>query len=185
MDKSKVFCIKELRENLNLIQQVTNDPGVYKWYCSKNILEKTILKALNLSFEKVKNDIEKIEYQNKNYYCIYVGDSKNLRRRIISNHLNGSVRTSTFRKTLAAIIYHNEGTYSKEMINNLQDKMLIEICFCANYHEKQKEIINNSFRPLNNQDIKGERYYTDDRHYKKTKNGLKSERITELRDKIK
>ena len=107
------FFVKQIREESAVRERIPHTSGVYKWWCKLDCL-KFLLSKLDLSEECI-SDIEKDSdkrvsfYDPQNgitekrvgeYYCIYVGDTKDLRSRITHNHLRGTVKTSTLRKTM-------------------------------------------------------------------------------------
>jgi len=197
------FEIKDLRDrDLRILRnEIPNSPGVYKWWCCEELL-KTILKGLDLDFAECKKHIENIpnlvilkvdknsivhkHINNDVFYCVYVGDTAQLRRRIISNHIVGNIRGSTLRKTICAVLV---GCVNEDMVNKIQDDMIIEITEFSEekFHDEQSISINQYFRPLNNDDIlPSNLLYSEKRHYFLRRNGKSraSNRITELRKKL-
>jgi hypothetical protein len=108
------------------------EPGCYKWWAKRQELDK-LLQALGLNYDRVKNDIEKYG----DLFCIYVGKSKKIRKRLVCNHIDGSIRCSTLRKTIAGLM----NIKSEQEINqNFIDKFSIEPMYIN--PQKEKEIIN-------------------------------------------
>lgn len=199
------YEVKDLRNDKNkrkLRSNIPNKPGVYKWWCRKDLLEK-FLKELDIQFDECAKDIEvknnfdvlKVcdngyfyeEHIKNSYYCIYVGESKNLKRRIFNNHLGSNIKGSTLRHTICAILV---GYDDKLKVNELQDEMIIEIMAfpLEEYQKKQYTMINEKFRPLNNDDIcPNSSFYSKKRYYYSAgKNkSPKSKKITYLRAKLK
>ena len=184
----KTFCINQLRFSEQLQKEIPSEPGVYKWWCKKDLLN-TILESLELSDDCITD----IEISNKNgsepYYCIYVGDTGNLHRRIINDHLKGNIKGSTFRNTIAAIIL---GYCDETQISEIEDTMILDVFWGeemeGGFHDFQNKLINEKFRVLNNKDINADNeLYSISRHYQIAKNGKsrKSTLITEKRRLIK
>jgi hypothetical protein len=120
-------------------------PGVYKWWCSKEML-KQILKKLNCySSVNIDRDIEHCIYNKQQLYCIYVGIAKNesLNSRIewhISNHTasqlqSKNVSISTLRHSLAAIFFNDISTSINEALNKLMENLFVSI-----HYESQFDI---------------------------------------------
>lgn len=178
---------KELRSNKKLRGDIPHTFGVYQWWCNKETVE-VILNNLKISdYDGLKsNDIESKEINGENYYCIYVGETVDLHRRILSNHISGNIHHSTFRKTIAAVLKKN----TEQLVSEQIDEFYISYVKSTKeeYHNKQNSTIAECFRPLNNKDIKNtsanKKIYTPNRGYKPTKNSLKSEKLTELRNEL-
>ena len=120
-------------------------PGVYKWWCSKEML-KQILKKLNCySSVNINRDIEHCVYNKKVLYCIYVGiaTKESLNSRIewhISNHTASQLRSknvsiSTLRHSLAAIFFNDISTSINEALNKLMENLFVSI-----HYESQFDI---------------------------------------------
>lgn len=180
--------IKELRSNKKLRDDIPHTFGVYQWWCNKKTVE-DILRNLGIfNYVDLKtNDIESKEINGKNYYCIYVGETVDLHRRILSNHISGNIHHSTFRKTIAAVLKKK----TEQLVNEQIDEFYISYVKSTKEerHNKQNSTIAECFRPLNNKDIKNtsanEIIYTPDRGYEPTKKSLKSKKLTELRNGLK
>ena len=170
MKTNKLFAARDLRNSIEKRQHIPSCCGVYQWWCEEDILIK-ILSSLDLDVNDCKKDIEKTKenIKEKELYCIYVGDTCNLKRRICSNHIKGKIRNSTLRKTIAAVLVENK---DEEKVNDIIDKLYVnwyEIKEGKNkketYHKLQDEKINSCFRPFNNKDITKAEIYTENRHY--------------------
>lgn len=196
-NKKCLYNIKELRNDKTLRKLIPSNYGVYQWWCKEKLL-RDILKKLDISFNECICDVEKsnrvVLLKNDNnqqqekdeYYCVYVGDTSCLKRRILGNHIGGTIRRSTLRKTIAAILV---GKADEDKINDYLDKFCIEWHEYNkdNYHIEQNKRIDAYFRPLNNDDISSKSSkYTKERHYKLTKNGQskKSYMLKQFRSKI-
>lgn len=187
---NKVYSIYDLRNDIILRKQIRHESGVYQWWCDEKILRK-ILKNLDIKYSECIKDIEKKDFSIINggrkikLHCVYVGESSDLRRRIISNHINGDYSKSTFRKTIAAVLI---GKVNEKAINKIIDSFYICWEYKKNCHEYQNKLINMKFRPLNNDDIDSDsKKYSEKRHYciNKSGTGKRSYKITCLRNKIK
>ena len=195
------YYVKQLRNCRKLRSEIPAACGVYKWWCKKELLD-NIIRNLNLPSNCI-NDIEMVDKKvirecheneviestvNENYYCIYVGDTSNLRSRILTQHLGGNVKGSTLRLTIAAVIL---GRGDENEINDIEDKMIIDVFhgedLDCEYHDFQNREINRKFRLLNNDDIDANNeLYSSERHYEVSKNGRskKSSMITSLRNRL-
>lgn len=110
------------------------EQGCYKWWASKKELVK-LLPSLGLEFEQIREFLE----EKNGFYCIYVGKSTNVRKRLICNHIDGSVRNSTFRRTIAGLMNYRK--QCEQIINDeFIDKFKIEPIYGA--FEKEKYYIN-------------------------------------------
>ncbi len=125
------------------------EQGCYKWWASKDELVK-LLPSLGLKFEQIKEFLE----EKNGFYCIYVGKSTNVRKRLIYNHIDGSVRNSTLRKTIAGLMGYQD-QYEQRINNDFISKFKIEPIYVNPKEEKKyiNEPIKNSdktyFRILN------------------------------------
>ena len=197
----KTLLVKQIREITKIRDEIPHKDGVYKWWCDLNLL-KAFLDKLDLPHGCI-SDIERCDEKAvlihtpdgsiqtmtiHNYYCIYVGDTKDLRSRIVNNHLCGNINSSTLRQTIAAVFLEEK---NEKKISEIEDKMVLDIYyapdFACDYHTFQNEEINSHFRILNNRDIFPDNpLYSEDRHYHLTGKGnsKKSSVITEKRKKL-
>ncbi|MDY6387490.1 MAG: GIY-YIG nuclease family protein [Fibrobacter sp.] len=116
--------IKSLRPNINEMKELDN-PGIYKWWApQEKMLE--ILKKMNVELRAIENEIETKSIESQKLYCIYVGQAKNLKDRL-KNHIGGSIRNSTLRKSLGAILWNGEDSDGlKKKINKFMDDFFVE-----------------------------------------------------------
>lgn len=99
-------------KNINgkyVIQQnnayLQSNMGVYKFFVTEDVL-KIIISKLGLD-DSVYSEIETLELDGVTYYCVYVGQTKSKKGfygRIVRNHLNGTKRRSTLRKSLEGVL---------------------------------------------------------------------------------
>ena len=90
---------KSLREKSE--KDVPEKSGIYKWWARKADLQ-DILKALGLlKLNEVLTGIEKKD--ERDLYCIYVGQAESLDARLKGSHVNGRDK-STFRKSVEAVV---------------------------------------------------------------------------------
>jgi len=154
-NEKKLFDAKDLRT----AKIAYNDAGCYKWWARETNVE-LLVKGLNkisksetIDFNEVKNRSEKQfeKDSNSDFYCIYVGLSQNLRKRL-NTHVNRTIRNSTLRKTLASVLeyysHNNFETEIDEFIDNLK-LSYIELPN-ENIDKKETELINEYFHILNN-----------------------------------
>lgn len=139
-----IFDAKDLRRS-----------GYYKWYAPED-LYKEILAKLEIDFDDVSENVEKLE-NDETYYGIYVGiaeDQPVIRR--IGNHLYNSFNSSTLRKSIAAVLE----TTNHDEVNEFMDKLKVQFFFevSENLHEKERELLQNHFFVLN---IQGNSTWTD------------------------
>lgn len=102
--------------------------GLYKFYVNKDLLDKLIgnlinskqekgKKCINFSFE---NFMETVIYNNKIYYCVYIGETScktGFSGRIINNHLKETKR-SILRKKLLEICDNKSEDALNKLLNN-------------------------------------------------------------------
>lgn len=135
--------------------------GCYQWWAKKTdavyILKKLGLKESDLSsLESVSNDGEDI-------YCIYVGSAA--KESIMSrlnwhiNGKNGNSHISTLRRTIAAVFGYN--LFDNEAISSKLSQFYVSweevdiaglhdtVSIVKEVEEKEKNLINQYFRPLN------------------------------------
>ena len=102
-------------------------PGYYKWWAKEKLVKELLdwlgkedpkFKKL-VKYEKMKREGH-FEYDKTNTYCcVYVGKSDNVIRRIVENHICGSIRNSTMRRHLGYIIQN-------KITNKFLDKKFLE-----------------------------------------------------------
>lgn len=127
--------------------------GCYKWWARegdvKQLVEglNKVSKSETIDFNEVKKQSEK----DSGFYCIYVGLSQNLKRRL-NTHVNRTIRNSTLRKTLASVLeYYSLNNFETEIDNFIKNLMLSYIEFPnENIEKKETELINEHFHILNN-----------------------------------
>lgn len=101
-----------------------NHPCLYRWLVSENSEVMRKLNEYSKSFPKLKellNQLEVLTIEDNKYYPIYFGKSENGKKRIINQHLNGTVRTSTIRHTLYGLFW---GDYTTDRKSDLADLFL-------------------------------------------------------------
>ena len=118
------IAIKELR--LQLLKRncnVTTLSGVYRWWFLKDVALE-LLKNLNVIDN---NRIMKEQIDGKEYWCLYLGISKNLRQRIkwhtTQKHSTSTVKNgflSTLRQTISAILNIDE-TKSEQKVDEIME----------------------------------------------------------------
>jgi len=102
---------------------IPSGPGIYKWWVSRKAL-KLILGALQVNLKTAEYD--GIEKNEKDWYCVYVGQAESLEKRVKGNHVNGKGK-STFRKDLDAIVRKINGDKKIEQrTNSLIDEFEVE-----------------------------------------------------------
>ena len=197
----KTLLAKQIRNEKTIYDMIPHENGVYKWWCRFDLLQ-SFLNKLNLPFSCI-SDIEKCDMKQVfvyeegigvktvtlcDYYCIYVGDTKDLKQRIKSQHLGGNIKGSTLRQTIAAVYLEEK---NEKKIDEIEDQMVLDVYygedFSCDYHTFQNQMINSHFRILNNKDIMPDNpLYSEERHYRLTKKGnsKKSSIITEKRRKL-
>ena len=135
--------------NLNSIYDLIylKNIGIYKFFVNEQIFD-VIRNKLGLD-SSTYNDVEKLLFNDTEYYCVYVGKtSSRFSNRIIENHLLGNKDSSTLRKSLESIfnkttvdindVYENKSFFLIIPKNN--DKSLVNI---------ESNEINEFYRPLN------------------------------------
>jgi len=192
---SVLYEAKDLRVSVKLRSKITEEFGVYKWWCKRDLLE-LFLERLAFKFNDIKDDLEEKNIDGITYYCVYVGDSKNLNNRffdcamghILGLHNKRNIKDgwlSTLRATISSILFLDQS--KQKDTNDVINQMYIEVFDYkdkineSNYHEKQNQYIKEKFRPLNNKDINRNNDIYLKYGYHNTKSGMKSKRITDLR----
>lgn len=127
--------------------------GIYEWWVSEDCF-KSILKKINselkiknkneLTFETIKNSLDIKQIESKNWICIYVGSADERIIRRIGNHISKNLKSSTFRRTLAAL-------FGEEKVDSIlkSAKLRIFITSKENVKNEEKQKINNHFHILN------------------------------------
>lgn len=134
MNGTKVI-IQEYNGNKNSFwvdAEILKDvPGLYKWWAKEDLV-KELLRDLgygnpkfgkNVKFEDLKRDGHFAYDASGTYCCVYVGISDNVLRRIIANHVFGSMNNSTLRRHIGYIIQNRN---PKKPLNNKELKPLID-----------------------------------------------------------
>ena len=146
---TKIFDAKELRTT----KIKYKDQGCYKWWAKEADLEQ-LVNGLNKVSKIV--DINEVKEQSERdpetgFYCIYVGLSNNLKRRL-NTHVNGTIRRSTLRKTLGSILQCYKHDNVESEIDNFIDSLKLQYIEMPNENidQKETELIIEYFHLLNN-----------------------------------
>lgn len=117
------FCAKDFREGT---VAVPNGPGIYKWWASGDDFSK-ILERLNVDSSDIEKELERESIEGKSFVCIYVGQAKELKKRL-GNHVKGCIDKSTLRKSLGAILWDKtqSNVELEKEIDDFLDKLYIE-----------------------------------------------------------
>lgn len=118
---------KSLHEKVELKIDGNMHCGIYKWWAAKDELLKILTKLKIVDFIDVDNKIEHKEIENKEMYCIYVGQATDLKDRL-KKHIRGSINNSTLRKSLGAILWNDEKKedLKKKINDEFIDKFYVE-----------------------------------------------------------
>lgn len=154
--------VKKLRlQFANKYCNIPTEPGVYRWWFPKEIAEKLLL-----PLECVDNkSIDKDDVNGEQYWCLYLGISKNLRQRIrwhiAQKHTRSAVDSgylSTLRKTISALLDSKKNPMETEQaVNKVLDECYWDWETMPTHPEakkKEKEILSENYLPLNIQDNK-------------------------------
>lgn len=122
-DDGEIVNASELRGSPNF--QTLYCRGYYKWWANKDDFLR-ILDKLELDFISIENDVEKQQNEKGNLYCIYLGIAakETFKNRIIGCHINGNLKGSTLRKSLAAMFRCDEPY--EATVNKWIDKFFIQ-----------------------------------------------------------
>ena len=145
-------------------------PGLYKWWAKEDIV-KELLHDLGcgdpkfgkkFKFEDLKRDGH-LEYDASGIYCcVYVGISDNILRRLVANHICGSMRNSTLRRHIGYIVQNrtpNKPLDNKEL-KSLIDTIVLQMRISISYvvgnktdlGNEEKKQINEKLHILNTKD---------------------------------
>lgn len=132
---SKVIFDGKSKEKLS-IENVSNleekVPILYRWLVKEDELNDIIKRIHDKHNPKSTIDLNSLLRKSAKiigdttYYALYFGQSKNGQRRILSNHLRGTIHNSTLRRTLCGLCVKEKGTNDKEKEVN---KILINSYF--------------------------------------------------------
>lgn len=150
--------VKKLRlQFANKHCNIPTEPGVNRWWFPKEIAEKLLLPLGRFD----NKPIDKDDINGEQYWCLYLGISKNLRQRIrwhiaqkdTKSAVNSDYQ-STLRRTISALLESPKNPMETEQAVN---KVLDE-CYCdwetmpTHPEAKKKEILSEKYLPLNIQD---------------------------------
>jgi hypothetical protein len=103
--------------------------GIYKWWVDKVKLQKILEKMGAWNLIDIEKEIQEKDIENKEMYCIYVGQGVNLRDRL-KNHMGGNINKSTLRKSLGAILWEGEDLETlKKNVNVFINDFYVECKF--------------------------------------------------------
>jgi len=146
------YSIISLRQEMCV--SVPKRPGVYKWWASKNILEK-ILENLNLKFNEISKYLEEVD----GLFCIYIGIAKSMQMRlnwhILNKHTKSSVKSgylSTLRQTISSIF--GADMMDEKATDEIIDKLMLtfeivdgdEVDTIIKIKEKEKSLLRNNLK---------------------------------------
>lgn len=127
-------------------QTPSNKPIIYRWWFVENssVVEKIRRNLCNKEFQKIsKEKIDKGGYR----YAMYVGKGANGKRRF-KNHISPRIRTSTLRRTIAALLEtNNEDDITKVLKQCYYEWWELECNKTLADEERNK--INEGYYPLN------------------------------------
>ena len=127
-------------------QTPSNKPIIYRWWFVENssVVEKIRMNLCNKEFQKIlKEEIGKGKY----HYAMYVGKGANGKRRF-KNHISPHIRTSTLRRTIAALL---ETSNEKAITDVLKDCYYEwwELECNKTLADEEREKIKKGYYPLN------------------------------------
>ena len=127
-------------------QRPSNKPIIYRWWFVENssVVEKIRMNLCNKEFQKIlKKEIGKGKY----HYAMYVGKGANGKRRF-KNHISPHIRTSTLRRTIAALL---ETSNEKAITDVLKDCYYEwwELECNKTLADEERNKINKGYYPLN------------------------------------
>lgn len=126
-----------------VLEQITNKPGYYKWWAKKEDVEMLLEKlGVDVTFEDIESDIEKKE--GMDLYCIYIGiaEKESIGNRldwhVIQEHKPSAIKSgylSTLRQSLSSLLSQNQK--DEEVTNQFIDKLYIEYFEVAEEDKKE------------------------------------------------
>lgn len=114
--------------------KIKEKQGCYKWWAKEkevDLLLDRLLKNTGLKKNMVK---ECLEFED-GYYCVYVGEGKNVRERI-KKHISGKVRTSTERKAIASLMEFFANP-EKEVNEHFIDRFMVQPIYVKDGFERK------------------------------------------------
>jgi hypothetical protein len=101
---------------------IPDKPGVYGWYFDSYLFDKLFDDASKADFAQNAIKIEMPGVVSKEYYLMYIGiTERTLRERIYNEHLNANSKASTFRQSLAALLYDDIGLDPRKQLNGKEE----------------------------------------------------------------
>ena len=144
---NKIHPVKDLMEKT--IELPHRAPILYRWWFKKDSeIEKIVREHLSeIEFQNIKS--QKLE--DSTYYALYFGKGINGRRRF-KNHMRPPMRTSTLRRTIAALLQ----TTDEERVTQELQQCYYEFgeydCDKRTLEEMELEWIKSGYYPLNLKD---------------------------------
>ena len=114
--------------------KIKEKQGCYKWWAKEvevDLLLDPLLKNTGLKKKSVK---EYLEYED-GYYCVYVGEGKNVRERI-KKHISGKVKNSTERKAIASLMSFFADP-EKDVNEHFINKFMVQPIYVKNKKKKK------------------------------------------------
>lgn len=115
------------------LETIKGCPGWYRWWFPKDLANEILL-HLKTQCGDVKINLVAQTIGNDKYVCLYIGISKNLHDRV-RVHLKGPFKSSTFRRTLRAILVPNSSEHQAEIYIN----KIIDSCYWEWEYTETKE----------------------------------------------
>lgn len=139
----KMELVSNMIENK---QTPSNKPIIYRWWFVENSSVVKIIRRnlCDKEFQKIsKEEIDKEVYR----YAMYVGKGANGKRRF-KNHMSPHIRTSTLRRTIAALLETNNEDAITEVLKQCYYEWWELECNKTLADEERKKI-NEGYYPLN------------------------------------
>ena len=144
---NKIHPVKDLMEKT--IELPHRAPILYRWWFKKDSeIEKIVREHLSeIEFQNIKS--QKLE--DSTYYALYFGKGINGRRRF-KNHMRPPMRTSTLRRTIAALLQTTDEERVTQELQQCYYEFWEYDCDKRTLEEMELEWIKSGYYPLNLKD---------------------------------
>ena len=165
-----MYYVEDIR---NGVSQVEDKTGLYKWWCTREVLyyiaNELDCNIENCSIEEI--ETEEIETENnETLFCVYVGVAvkETLKERIkwhMGNHTDSSVKhktLSTLKQSLSAILYHDMSPSLKGNLDDYMDQFYVsvntDISEAQDIYAEEKRLLSEKGQPLYILNIQGNKH---------------------------
>ena len=142
-----IFAVSDLCPNKRIQTKLLPEvPYIYRWWFPADSLPMQLLQQhisnnpKDIVMDYVNKRLKRQIFGEKEYYALYVGKSKNGRNRF-TEHIHGSVRLSTLRKTIAAILLLMKQEVTQVNITNVLRECYFEWIELKNNYTDDSELM--------------------------------------------